>query len=361
MQILWSCGEKPTEGTSPQIFDLVILDSIEVKEIHGFFSRPSSVHLINDTLIGIESFQNKGIWVIDNRTGQEVYSILPEEENGLSFRPTKCYWAEYPEISVFDGATKRIHNFDLNNEKGKRHINSLILNTPDDLWFKPILMGIFIKKDENYYIEHSTNKVPFTSNKYFELTNHLIGIYSSEGEHLKNYIPFPDELRNLTKFIGPGKLFTSGLSNDGDIYISFPFTKTISIFDSSNLDKPAQLIRYPDSPIFQFDIPFLETEVDNTIGALKYYSEAHYFNDFKFDQDGFVLQSIMKGEENTLTHFLKYDRIDEKWSESSSTFNLLNLGELAGIKNDTLIFVDASMINKDKKFIKRAVLRPIEE
>jgi len=101
--------------------------------------------------------------------------------------------------------------------------------------------------------------------------------------------------------------------------------------------------------------------VDNTIGMLKYYPEAHYFNDFKFDQDGFVLQSIMKDEENTLTHFLKYDNIEEKWSESSSTSNLLNLGELAGIKNDTLIFVEASLINTDKKFIKRAILRPIEE
>lgn len=356
---LSSCGgEKPNAGP-PQALDLILIDSLEILEQNGFFLRPSSVTLINDTLVGVESIQSKGIWVFDKRSGLESFSILSNEELGISFRPTKVIWSEFPKISILDGVSKRVHQFNLEKSKGIRHINTINLRSPENVWIKPILLGVFENFGDKYFIENSTNEVSFTSNKYYELTDKFLGVYSQDGKHLDDYILYPDQLRNLKKFIGPGKIVTTGKKNKEKLYISFPFTKSISVFDLNNLKFDEKVIDFPDSRFFNYSIPFLDKEVDNSIGAVEYFPVPHYFNDIKFDSKGFFLQSIMKNEINVETHLMKFDHKMEKWYETSKKFNLLDLGELAGVANDTLVFVDASMINKEKKYIKRAVLRTI--
>ena len=359
--LLSSCGGEKSNFGPPQALDLILIDSLEILEENGFLQRPSSVALINDTLVGIESIPSKGIWVFDRRSGLESYSILSNEEMGISFRPSKVIWTDFPKISILDGVSKRVHQYNFEKSKGNRHLISTALRTPENVWIKPILLGVFENFGDKFIVENSTNEVAFTSNKYYELTDNFLSFYDREGKHLNDYIPFPDQLRNLNKFIGPGKIVTSGKKDGQKLYISFPFTKSISVFDLKNMKFDENIIEFPNSRFFDFSIPFLDKEVDNSIGAVEYYPVPHYFNDIKFDSKGIFLQSIMKNEISVETHLMKYDERMKKWYETSKKFNLVDLGELAGVINDTLVFVDASMVKKEKKYIKRAVLRPIED
>jgi hypothetical protein len=58
---------------------------------------------------------------------------------------------------------------------------------------------------------------------------------------------------------------------------------------------------------------------------------------------------------------LIYDKKGKKWSETSNPRNILDIGMLAGVVNDTLYFYEGSLMKHDEKYIKRAVLRPIED
>jgi len=80
----------------------------------------------------------------------------------------------------------------------------------------------------------------------------------------------------------------------------------------------------------------------------------------------FLIQTWMNNQEKdkksiTISHVLVYDKEKETWSETSNPRNILDIGMLAGVVNDTLYFYEGSLMKSDKKYIKRAVLKPIEE
>jgi hypothetical protein len=58
---------------------------------------------------------------------------------------------------------------------------------------------------------------------------------------------------------------------------------------------------------------------------------------------------------------LIYNKKEEQWSETSNPRNILDIGMLAGVVNDTLYFYEGSLMKSDEKYIKRAVLKSIEE
>lgn len=365
---LWACGDKTVPNQFPQALELILIDSVEIIEKNGFFSKPSNASLINDTLIAMESFHSRGIWVFDLKNGEEVISVTSGQEKGINMMPTKVYWSEYPMVYVLDGAAKKVHQFNLTEELkvGQRHVNTVSLSPPNDIRFKPLLLGIFFKHNDHFFIEHSTNQVAFTSNKFYYLTDKLIGIYDLKGNFIESDYPFPQDLKEMNKFMAPGKIFTFGFMNDEEPLMSFPFTRSILHFKIDDLTKTLENITLPKSRHFIYEIPFLEVEVENIPGTLVNNPQAHYFSDFKVYKDGFILQSFMKDQKNrqaadNMSHIMKYNKNEKAWSETIQSFKFLDFGLIAGIKSDTLYIVDAALINKDKKYIKRAVLKPIEE
>jgi hypothetical protein len=54
---------------------------------------------------------------------------------------------------------------------------------------------------------------------------------------------------------------------------------------------------------------------------------------------------------------LVYDPKKNKWSETATPRNLLDIGMLAGVVQDTLYFYEGSLLKHDEKYIKRAVLK----
>ncbi|MBA4300186.1 MAG: hypothetical protein C0433_08815, partial [Cyclobacterium sp.] len=91
----------------------------------------------------------------------------------------------------------------------------------------------------------------------------------------------------------------------------------------------------------------------------------HEFNSILESQEKIIIQTWLIGDEskglNRTTHLMIYNKEDEQWYETSNPRNILDIGMLAGIVNDTLYFYEGSMMKHDEKYIKRAVLKPIEE
>lgn len=359
----WSCDGTPLNDQIPTLLELSLVDSVEIKESHGFLSRPSNSVLINDSLLGIESFSNKAIWIIDTKTGKEVSSILSGEEKGINFRPTKVIWNDFPIVYLLDGTTQKIHIFNLSKSavKGDKHIKTISLETPNNLRIKPMLLGLFSKYQDKFYIEHSTNEVPFSSNKFYTLTDKLIGIYDENGKFLENIYDFPYQLKNLQKFIAPGKIFNSGISKAGELLISFSFTKMITKTRLSSSQKIIDSIPLPISKYFLYDIPYLEQEIDNTPGTPKNYPTPNYFGDIFVDSENIIYQTFIKDQtqpeiKKIYSNVMKYDFNKSQWYETNLLYDFIDLGFLAGASADTLYFVEASTIRKDQKHIKRAIL-----
>ncbi|WP_332910717.1 hypothetical protein [Algoriphagus boritolerans] len=61
------------------------------------------------------------------------------------------------------------------------------------------------------------------------------------------------------------------------------------------------------------------------------------------------------------SHLFIFDKYNKDWSESSNPVNINRMGYLAGIINEELIFFEGSQKITQEKYIKRAVLKPIED
>lgn len=362
---IWACGSKIENNLYPQAYSIEIVDSIKIIEKNGFLSRPSNSTLINDTLIGVESFQSKGIWILNLKTGMEISSIISNQEKGIQFRPTKVFWKDFPLVYVLDGMTKKIHVFNLDSgiSEGQKHLSSISLSTPDHIAIKPLMVNLFYKISNRFYIEQFTNLVSLSSNDFYKLTDKLVGVYESNGEYKESFIDYPPELKNLEKFIAPGVIYSSGIDDDNNIYLTFPFKEKIELYPDFPNGKNIKTILLPKSNYFTFEIPFLDKEISNDPNIRRNEPVPHYFGDIIVKEEKVLVQTFMKPHINPSgfplsTSILVYNENKLEWIESTPK-SFSNLGLLTGMVGESLFFVEAGLINSEDKYIKRAVLRPI--
>lgn len=364
---IWACGGEIENDFYPQAYSIEIVDSIKITEKNGFLSKPSNSTLINDSLIGVESFQSKGVWILNRKTGEEISSVISNQEKGIQFRPTKVFWKDFPLIYVLDGMTKKIHLFNLDSgiSEGQKHISSISLLTPDHLAIKPLMANLFYKISNRFYIEQFTNLVSLSSNDFYKLTDKLVGVYESDGGYIESFIDYPIELKNLEKFIAPGVIYSSGIDDNNNIYLTFPFKQKIEVFSEFPNQKKIKTIPLPKSNYFTFQIPFLNQEISNDPNVRRNEPVPHYFGDIIVKKEKVLVQTFMKPHLNPsefplTTSILKYNEDKLEWIETTPK-SFSDLGFLAGIVGDSLFFVEAGLLNSEEKYIKHAVLKPIED
>jgi hypothetical protein len=92
----------------------------------------------------------------------------------------------------------------------------------------------------------------------------------------------------------------------------------------------------------------------------------HYFNSIIEASRLITIETWMNNREEppnyaTFSNLLIFDKDEEKWYETFDPRNILDIGMLLGVVNDTLYFYEGSLMQHDEKHIKGAVLRHIEE
>lgn len=350
-----------------KLSELVVLDSIRIIESYGFLSRSSNSFLINDSLIGIESRYSKGIWIIKTTSGLEENSIIDQAVLGTPIYPTKVYWTQYPTIYILNGITQSIFEVQFSKNKNDpiSKLDKTRLELPKDTRIMPDARSFWIKEND-FFVELAPINTFKSSNQFYKNSGKFIGVFDKNGKFKYRFLDYPKSLTNLTGFLEPGPIYSSGIINNSNLAISFPSERTLNIYKESTSYKDQITINFPRSQSFNFNLPILDQEVSNGIGLKENNPAPHYFGEIKSDKDNIYLQSFMKDNENLekwrlTSNILKYDLTQKEWIESLEPKDFFTVGELAGVQNDTLYFVDVGMINKDEKYIKRAVLKPIEE
>ncbi|WPR74637.1 hypothetical protein [Algoriphagus sp. NG3] len=347
--------------------ELVFIDSIKIVESSGFLSRPSNGFLINDSLLGIESRHSKGVWIINTASGLEENSLIDQSILGTPINPTKVDWTAYPTIFMLNGVTDHIYEVQLSKNENDliSKLNKTKLDLPKGTRIMPDARS-FWRKDNDFFVELAPINTFKSSNQFYKNSGKFIGVFDKTGKYKYRFLHYPKSLTDLNGFLEPGPTYSSGIINNSNLAISFPTERKLIIYKESTSYEDSITVNFPKSKYFNFNLPILDQEVSNGIGPKENNPAPHYFGEIKSDGNNVYLQSFMKDNENLekwrlTSNILKYDIAKKEWTESINPIIFFNMGELAGVSNDTLYFVDAGMITKEDKYIKRAVLKPIEE
>lgn len=349
-----------------QLEELIFIDSVLIEEEKGFLTKPAKSTILNDTLIAIESMYAKGIWIVNTKTGKEETSLLDKSVMGVSFFISNSDWTNYPEVYILDGRSSNVYH--LNLEKGKNEteiiLDKISIKLPKGFSFR-IFADLFWFRGNEFYIELSPDDTRQTSIDFYKKAGKFIGVFDLNGNFKYRFLDYPPSLTNLKGFIEPTSVYSFGRLNETEFALSFPSEKHLLMINSRDTTE-IKKIAFPKSQYFEYEWPYLEEEVFHDMTAPKSFPAPHRFGELIFDKENLYLQSFMKDNVNfstfkLMSHILKYNFRTKTWKESRNPKNFLDLGIFSGVLNDTLYFVEASVMNRNEKYIKRAVLRPIED
>lgn len=342
---------------------LSFLDSVRVADDNQFFGSTFQARLIGDSLIAVSSFMTPGIWIIETQTGKIVSSISSGEIMNISFFPSNFDVSYYPRISLLDGQLKSVFHFDFAEKKFLKRVD---LEFPNDRSAR-LLDSYYKELDEGYLVELYTREISNTDPSYYSQVRGLIGQFDANGELASSFLDFPDLLSKLKSPIMPYQTFGQSYGIGYGLKVAFPASgQTIHL--NREEDEGWQLVEssLPESSHFQSAPPTLERRYNPKFDNFLDFPSSHFYKVIIENGEGLYIQTDMRdndklGEYESVSHIVAFDKRGGLWSETNTPIDLNRLGLLAGAVSDTLYFFEGSMKWSEAKYIKRAVLRPIEE
>ncbi|MEP0712373.1 MAG: hypothetical protein ABJJ26_00790 [Algoriphagus sp.] len=348
------------------MLDLVVVDSILVQEQEFFINSQYLVNLVGDSLLAITSIRSPSVSFIRSN-GEEVGQIASKDYPMAPFIPSSFDASEYPILYILDKRSESILTF---NVEKKQFLNKLKLNLPDNkrpkiagAKFKKILSGFIVELESSIYENYHPD--------YYRNSGDLIYLFDEKGKVKTSFLEYPEELKKVEGSLKPTDYLEFN-SNDKSILFTFPHGKTIQRFDNDNLGKLIEEIPLPKSNYFDYKplgaeqiISFQEL-FNSGEGMDEVVPFNHYFNTVIDNEKEIIISTWMNNREAApnnafYTNLFIYKKDEERWYETKNPRNTLDLGMLAGVAKDTLYFYEGSLMKQDKKYIKRAVLRPIED
>lgn len=356
-----ACAEKSTEyDSSYQRMKLVLIDSVLIDESQSHISPVSQAKFINDSLIAISSHKEpSGVWIYNYEKNKIENSIISKKLFGESIVVSGLIIEEYPKIKILNKIGSSILTIDLGNNELTEKIN---LEFPADKTAKPI-QSIFFEQNGIYYIEQYSSDPSQQYKPDFYQKNSPLGKFDLNGAYLGNSIDFPALLKNLKFPILPYKHITQSVGKTA--LIGFPASGELYKIINGNWSLYKKLP--PKSAFFEFGVSQLEKEYNPLTNPTMFsLPTSNFFDNIFEDEKYLILSTWIKKIENPenvslKTHILLYDKFSGKWYETDSLVDFLIQGTLIGAKKDTLYFLEGNSVWRDEKYIKRAILKPIED
>lgn len=361
---LVACNTQKEESTIPDFWELSIVDSILVKEDHFFLNSQAEVKLIGDSLLAISSYRSPmvAIMALD---GQQVVKIAPGDFPIGTFSPASFDVSEYPVVYILDKKSESVLVFNVANFELKEKIK---LQLPEDKTIR-FLGAKFKKLEDGFLVELNSSINDSYHPDFYRASGKQLYFFGNEGELKNSIFEYPDEYKAVSGSLSPVAYLTLG-DIGKDFVLSAPHNRKLNFYTKDGIGMES--IDLPDSKFFDYGLQGADRIVDfNEIfassGSFKVRIPTnHYFNSIKNSEDRILIETWMnnraEGDKNaTYSHLLIYDKTTKKWLETSNPLNILDIGMLGGVVNDTLYFYEGSLMKHDEKYIKRAVLRPIKE
>lgn len=362
--ILTSCTLEEKRKQLPNLLELQIIDSLKVSENGYFLNGQTQVKMIGDSLIAVSSIKKPAVGIISIKSGEQIAQITSSDFPEAPFFPSSFAVDDFPVIYIADRFSNSILSFNAIEEK---FLNKIKLQLPPSKVIK-IALGQFFKIKSGFLIELSTSNLDTNHPDYYRKSGDLIYFYSNNGERIDSLINFPEIFRKKEGTMGPVSYMTSTVTENEWIY-SFPHESRIKTINLDSKKAKEEDLALPSSRYFNFELQALDRVIsfedfqnDNQI-KLPFND---YFNTMIEIEGNIFIQTwmtseMLDGETNRSSNLLIYNKDEEKWSETSNPKNILDIGMLAGVVNDTLYFYEGSLMKHDEKYIKRALLRPIED
>lgn len=362
-----ACNAKVERSAIPELLELEIIDSIEVTEKDYFLNGQKEVVMVGDSLIAVSSIKSPSV-AFYHISGKQRNRIASGDFPIGSFLPSNFDASFYPIIYILDKRSESILVFNVQNQE---FVKKIRIEYPEEKEAK--FVGSKFKKLENgFLIELATSLYDNYDPSYYKTSGHLIYHFDENGQIMNNsFLEYPDELKNINGSLKPIDYLSSSFYNQSIIF-SFPHNKRILRFDENDFGKLVEEISLPNSRYFDYQplatekvVSFQELFNSGEGMNIKVPSN-HYFNNIFENEKQIIITTWMNNRKDppnnvTFSNLFVYNKKNKKWHETSNPRNILDIGMLAGIVNDTLYFFEGSLMKHDEKYIKRALLKPFEE
>ncbi|MDO8967388.1 hypothetical protein [Algoriphagus sp.] len=361
---LISCKTVVEKDVIPDFWDLSVIDSVLVMEDKFFLNSQTQVKLIGDSLLAVSSYRSPMVAIITTK-GEQVGKIASGDFPIGSFSPSSFDVSEYPIIHILDKKSESVLVF---NAKRQEFIKKIKLQLPDDKVIR--FMGAKFKKlPDGFLVEMVSSIYDSYHPDFYRASGDQIYFFGNEGQIKNSIVDYPKEYKAVVGSMSPVTYLTMG-DFGNDIALSFPHSKKVNFYSTNG--EMIDSVALPESRFFDYNLHGADQILDfSEIFASGEQNKVHvptnhYFNSIHGNREQVIVETWMNnkktGEEYaTYSHLLIFNKEAKKWSETSNPRNILDIGMLAGVVNDTLYFYEGSLMKSDEKYIKRAVLRPIED
>ncbi|MBN7814847.1 hypothetical protein [Algoriphagus pacificus] len=363
---LIACTASEEKSAYPNQVDLVIVDSLMVEENSFFTNSLHHVKMIGDSLIAISSIRTPAISIIQI-SGKQIAQIASKDFPIAPFLPSSFDVSEYPKLYILDKRSESILIFDAQRQQ---FLDKVKLNIPSDKRIK-LAGSKFLKNSDGYIIELESAIYDNYHPDYFRKSGDQVFFFNEDGVVIDSFLEFPKELKEVNGSLSPIEYLVSA-KYDQSLILSFPQEQIIRRYNQSNPFKLIEEIPLPPSNIFDYSPKSSETIIsfqeifESGKGLDIAVPRSHYFNTIYENKNFIIITTWMSNNEEApnnkiLSHLFTFDKINYEWFETSNPKNILDIGKFVGVVNDTLYFYEGSLMKHDEKYIKRAILKPIEE
>ncbi len=348
----------------PILVDLIVVDSILVEEPDYFTNGQFQVALLGDSLIGVSSYKSPSV-AFYHISGKQRKRIASGDYPIGSFSPSYFDASEYPVVYILDGKSESVLSFEVEKQE---FLEKIKLVLPYGKKIK-MLGSNFKKIKSGFLVELTSSSYDVLHPDFYKEGGSLIHIFGNDGK-AKNYsfMEYPNVYKTMDVSLSPLNYLSMGSFMD-QIIFSFPHSKTISFYSDSG--KHLDTLSLPPSRFFDYSLAGADRIVEYTeLFGLGERERIHvpkndYFTSINYSEEMILFETWMNNGEigpnyATYCHLMVFDQKKSKWFEISNPRNLLDMGMLAGVINDTLYFYEGSQIKYDEKFIKRAVFNQIK-
>ncbi|MDF2158783.1 hypothetical protein [Algoriphagus sp. CAU 1675] len=358
-----ACESSERDSILPGLSSLSIIDSLQVNENGFFLNGQGQVKIIGDSLIAVSSVRKPAIGLIDLKSGNQIAQITASDFPEAPFFPSSFDVSEFPILYIADRYTNSIFEFDA--LEGK-FLKKTKLQIPEEKVVKAAL-GEFHKTSNGFLVELTTSQTDIFHPDYFRKSGNLIYLFDEKGDSIASFLKFPEILQTQERTINLEAPMESTFSNNSFIY-SFPQEKKVKITKSEGSFDVISEIELPNSRYFDYGVKGFDKIISfddlQNMNSTNF-SNTHYFMSMRDTRSHIYIQTWLIGDEsaglNRTSHLLIWDKSTKKWSETNNPRNILDIGMLAGVVNDTIYFYEGSLMKHDEKYIKRAVLRPVAD
>lgn len=353
---VFSCNVKEN-NIDYEKFEVFINNSTRINESKGFFHKPEKVQLVSDSIIvAFSGFSGVSIYSL---TGDQLEFIDPKKHQKRVLFFSSFDASDFPNIYFLEAKQNKVYvyNFD-----SREFIDEIALHMEEGTSIRAI-GGKFKSHNKQFYIELNPEGTPMLDPDYYKNSGAFLGVFDSEGALERRVIEYPSQLVNPKGYFVPANYYSFDIVDD-KLYICFPFEKIIRVYNIKSDFSGYDQITFPEPEYMELDLINIPNKFHPQEISVENRQISARVNDLIVQNSNLYLSFALNDNKyndryRVYTSVFKLDMAEMKWLVQRDPIDYFDIGVFAGVLNEDLVYVDASVVIKDDKFINKAVVEKL--